>query len=84
MSLSPTNANEFIYSISSMNLASNSISRLEIVSLTNIYNISGAYLYYDEQYHTLKYNLKVILGSLISTAVWWNYNHDNGSETKLS
>lgn len=82
--LSPWNASLYTYSISQLNLAVNHISKLEIITLLSIINLSQYALHLNIDNCTSKYNPKVYLGKIDSTAIGWIYDGKNGEDiTKL-
>lgn len=71
-SLSPWNDSAYEYSIGQLVLRSNSNSKLEVVSLLNINNISSYQMYYDMNLCEKQYKVKIYLGAQNSTAKSWN------------
>lgn len=65
-------------------LSYNSISKLEVVSILTLNNIGMFFFHIDERNCVKKYNPIINLAINHSVAQWWNYNHDNGSETNLT
>ncbi len=81
--LSPVNGAVSDYSLTTINLGSNSISKLEVVSSLNSFNIAHAMYYYHYAY-TSKYNPKLYLGSAIqTTSSDWNNDYDSARQNLL-
>ncbi len=66
-----------------INLENNFITKLEIVSALNSFNLALAWLQYSETISYQKYNPKVYLGAVQSVARSWN-NDDNSGHRDLS
>ncbi len=74
---SPWIDNAYIYSNLQLNMGSNFISKLEIVSSLNVLNLGRAYFYYASSNRTKKYNPKVYLGAVQNVAYTWNTDEDS-------
>ncbi len=61
-----------------MNLGSNPISKLEVVSALNSFNIAKNQYQSDYVDCAPKYNPKVYLGAVQSVVSGWNYDRQNG------
>jgi len=75
---------KYKYSIGQINLGSNSISKLEVVSLLNIPNLTVDSFFYNYTNCPEKYNPKVYLGAVQSVASRWNYDGQTGQKTDFS
>lgn len=79
---SPWNDERFIYSIVQINLGSNPLSNVEIVSTLNVLNLGAGMYGYNYADRPQKYNPKVFLGSIQGVAQSWFYdNQYPGSNT---
>ncbi len=61
----------YSYSLGQINLGSNPISGLEVVSALNLFNYGPYTWWYDERKATQKYNPKVYLGAVQSVSKYW-------------
>ncbi len=78
--LSPWNWGSYIYSVTQLNLGSDSISSLEIVSVLNSFNIGTNQYHYNQTNCTQRYNPKVYFGTIQTTAENWNFDYDSARE----
>jgi len=71
--------NDVLYncSILQLNLGSNPISSLEVVSSLNSFNLTYGMYYYSYDSRTKKYNPKVYLGAVQTTSGAWNLDRQN-------
>ncbi len=71
------------YSIAMVNLGSNPISKLEIVSALNSANLGDYMFYYNSGYFLSKFNLKYYLGTIQTASVEWNFDYDSARKGEL-
>jgi len=62
-------------------LGSNPISKLEVVSALNSFNLARWQYHFNEPVYTKKYNLKVHIGTVQSMAINWNSEYNSGLKT---
>ncbi len=70
--LSPWNDAGYSYCILQLNIGYNPISKLEIVSALNSFNLAVAMFYHRYDNRTAKYNPKAYLGAVQTFAGQWN------------
>ncbi len=76
----PWNDSNYVHAIASINLGSNPLSKLEIVSSLNSFNLSyGMYYYYTDTF-TQRYNPKLYLSTIQSVAQIWNQDKENAQK----
>ena len=76
--ISPYIETGYNYGMAQLNLGSNFISKLEVVSGLNAINL-GTYTYhYNSNNCTTKYNPKIYLGTFQTIAAGWNYDTQKG------
>ncbi len=75
--VSPYRGNVSLYEISNINLGSNFIAKLEIVSALNSFNLTWDQYHFNHNNCTTKYNPKVYFGTIQSLSISWNYDDDN-------
>ncbi len=75
--LSPYNGDANLYAVSAINLGNNFISKLEIVSALNSFNISTHLYHYNNRNCTKNYNPKVYLSAIQSVSMYWFYDEDS-------
>ncbi len=68
---------EYIYTISQINLGSNFIAKLEVVSALNSFNIAYQMFAYHYLNRTKKYNPKLYLGTIQTASTQWNYDYQD-------
>lgn len=73
-----------MYSELQLYLGYNPISKLEVVSLVNLFNLSHYSLSYYEPTRTSRYYPKIYLGLLSTTSADWLMDHQNGGNITLS
>ncbi len=78
LALSPLNDESSRYTIGQINLGSNSMSRLEIVSSLNVLNLGHSTYEYFQPNRTEKYNPKVYFSAVQSVAFYWTTDVQNG------
>ncbi len=83
LSLSTYVGNNSQYEIANINLGNNSNSKLEVVSLLNIFNIGHWNYHYNNQNSAKKYNPKLYLSAFQSMAPQWNYDEDSARKGEL-
>ncbi len=66
------------YTTGQINLGSNPISKLEIVSSLNSFNLGRMMYHYNYTVCTQKYNLKVYFGTIQSVNESWNWDNNMG------
>ena len=76
--ISPWNDATFAYSILQLYKGYNPLSKIEVVSSLNLFNQGRAMYYYNSADRTQKYNPKVYLGTVQTTATIWNYDYQQG------
>ena len=76
--ISPWVNSSCTYSLLQLNLGSNPLSKLEVVSLLNIPSQGRAMYYYNSADRTQKYNPKVYIGTLQTTSKEWNLELQTG------
>ena len=76
--ISPWVNSSCTYSLLQLNLGSNPLSKLEVVSLLNIPSQGHAMYHYNSANRTQKYNPKVYLSTLQSVALQWNRDYQQG------
>jgi len=76
--LSPWDGNANQYAILAISAGTNSISKLEIVSSLNSFNLARFNYLFNYTICTKKYNPKVYLGAIQTVANMWNYDSQNG------
>lgn len=65
--------------IAQLNLGSNSLRKMEVVSMLNINNTSHYIFHYNSTWGTTKYNPRIYFGSHSTYSTGWNYEiHHNG------
>lgn len=79
--LTPWNNPVRVYSELQLYLGANSISRLEVVSLINIFNLSQYLLSYYESTRTSRYYPKIYIGLLSTSSSGWLMDFQNGKNT---
>ncbi len=77
LTISPWIENNFTYTISQLDLGNNSISKLEVVSALNSFNLGYDQYHFNYSTCTKKYNPKVYLSAVQSVAYAWNYDQQN-------
>ena len=75
--LSSWNDATYTYSILQLNLGSNPISKIEVVSTLNTLNLGRAMYYFYYKYRLPKYNIKVYIGTSQTIAIQWNFDLQN-------
>lgn len=78
------NEKEYIYSITQINKGNNPNSNLEVVSMLNINRISNLSFHYHNTNSPSKYNPRLLLGTIISSASQWQKDLLNGKDTTYS
>ncbi len=78
LTFNPYNGDANQYAVSAINLGSNPLSKLEIVSSLNSFNIARWQYHYNYGVCTKKYNLKVYLGAVQSVAEAWQLDNNTG------
>ena len=76
--LSPWSNPSEAYTLGQMYLGYNPLSKIEIVSGLNVFNYASGSLAYNSGNRTQKYNPKVYLGTVQTTATSWNYDSQTG------
>ncbi len=76
MALSSWNDKNYTYTICAINLGSNPIGSLEIVSSLNSFNLARYQYHFNYPYCTQKYNPKVYFGTIQTTSTEWLYDND--------
>ncbi len=71
------------YTYGQINLGSNPIGSLEIVSALNSFNLARAIYHYNYTQYTKKYNPKVYLSAVQTTSPTWISDIQNGQENGL-
>ncbi len=71
------------YSVGQLNLGSNSISRLEVVSWLNTFNLASDSFFYNIDNCLDKYNPKIYLGTIQTEATNWNHDNNLGLKNGL-
>ncbi|HBD06566.1 MAG TPA: hypothetical protein DCY93_04070 [Firmicutes bacterium] len=74
----------YTYSVLKINTGTNPMSRLEVVSLLNSFNITTSMFFYGYNNRTAKYNPKVYLSAVQSVAPGWNYDYQIGQQNGLA
>lgn len=82
VALAPWNQLNYEYTISQINLGNNSISRLEIVSSLNSFNLARYYYYFNSGSCPSHYNPKVYLSTVQSVAFEWNQDFESDQKYK--
>ncbi len=77
LAFGPWNHSIHIYSLGQINLGSNPIGSLEIVSALNSFNYSESMWWYNGPYATQKYNPKVYSSAIHTIANGWNFDADS-------
>ncbi len=83
IAISPWNDSAYTYVVGMINLGNNFISKLEIVSALNSFNLAYQIYHYNHQNCPQKYNPKVYLGAIQTTARNWNYDYQTGQTNGL-
>ncbi|HBD06175.1 MAG TPA: hypothetical protein DCY93_02045 [Firmicutes bacterium] len=78
--LRPWDNKKFTYAFAQLNLGSNPISNLEIVSSLNSFNLAYGMYYYGADTYVQKYNPKVYLSAVQSVTKQWNYDPENAEK----
>ncbi len=81
--VSPYRGNVSLYEISNINLGSNFIAKLEIVSALNSFNLTWDQYHFNHNNCTTKYNPKVYLGTIQTASNTWNYDLQKGQTNGL-
>ncbi len=81
--LSSYNDVNFTYSVLMINLGSNPLSKIEIVSSLNSFNLERELYTYYYANRTKKYNPKVYLGAIHTAAKNWISDIQNGQKNGL-
>lgn len=68
------------YSILQLYLGNNPLSKLEVVSSLNSFNIADAMYHYNSYDRPLKYNPKVFFGTIQTVSIQWKDDLGTGSE----
>ncbi len=66
-----------IYSAGQINIGNNSISRLEVVSALNVFNLATYNYHYNQSACTEKFNLKAYLSAIQTIANGWDFDIQN-------
>ncbi len=83
LTISPWIDQLWTYSLAQINLGSNPIGSLEIVSALNSFNLGRSMLHYHSPSRTAQYNPKVYLGAVQSVSPEWNYDYDENRKGEL-
>jgi len=70
--LSPYNDDKYIYSLLMINLGNNPLSKIEIVSALNSFNLGREFYTFYYANRASKYNPKLYLGTIQTASVNWN------------
>ncbi len=81
--ISPWNDSRNTYSVLMINLGNNFISKLEIVSALNSFNIGRWEYYYADSNCPQKYNPKVYFGTIQTLGNSWNSDSDSARKGPL-
>ena len=68
----------YTYSILQLYMGSNFMANLEVVSQLNLLNLGLSMFYYGYDVNTKKYNPRVYLGTLTTSAYYWNFDQQTG------
>ncbi|HBD06379.1 MAG TPA: hypothetical protein DCY93_03100 [Firmicutes bacterium] len=83
MSFGPWNYESQNYALGQINLGSNPLSKVEIVSVLNSFNYATFSWWYDAPYATPKYNPKVYMSTVQSVSKSWLYDYQTGQTNGL-
>lgn len=83
LALAPYEKNNTYYEISNINLGNNSISRLEVVSSLNSFNLAYLQYHYNFGNCPKNYNPKVYFGTIQTVANSWYYDVQTGQTNGL-
>ncbi len=78
ISMNPWNGDGNMYSPITINVGSNPLTKIEIVSALNSFNLTYAMYEYYTGNRPAKYNPKVYLSAVQSVANRWNFDTQNG------
>ncbi len=73
---SPIDGAVNIYTLTTINLGNNPLSKLEIVSSLNSFNLASAMYYYSSNGYPQKYNPKLYLSAFQTVSPEWNSDYD--------
>ena len=76
--LSPWCDDYYTYALSQLNLGNNPLSKVEVVSTLNTFNIGPDMYHVNPPYTSENYAPKVYLGTIQMTANKWNFDHQKG------
>ena len=77
LSISPWEDKGYVYSISQLQIRSNSSGNLEVVSSLNLFNQAHNMYHYNYQNCTSRYYPKVYIGTTQTIAKYWNLDKQN-------
>ena len=83
LSISPWEDKGYVYSISQLQIRSNSIGNLQVVSGLNLSNQARQMYHFNHPYCTERYYPKVYIGTSQTIATEWFYEYKNFIETTL-
>ncbi len=83
IALAPWFGDYSIYEHSVLNLGTNPNSRLEVVSLINILNISSHLYSYDYNNRAAHFNPKVYMSTVQTSSINWIFDRQNGQTNGL-
>ncbi len=81
--LSPWLGDRSIYEFCTINKGNNPLSKIEIVSALNSFNLTWDQYHYNSNNCPQKYNPKVYLGTVQSVALYWLYDWQTGQTNGL-
>jgi len=74
---------DYTFSVYQLLLGNNSLSKVEIVSALNSFNLAFRMFHYSYPNCPEKYNPKVYLGAVQSASINWNYDYQKPQKTGL-
>jgi len=78
MAVSPWNESRYTYAVGQLLIGNNPISKIEVVSALNSFNLARYMYEYHAPTRTEKYNPKVYLGAVQGVAGYWISDENSG------
>jgi len=82
LALSPWSYRDCAYALAQINLGNNSISKLEIVSSLNSFNLTRLMYHFNYENCAKKYNPKVYFGTIQTASKNWNNDNNSGLKSE--